>query len=161
MYIKQKRVLLTLLMLTTILILGTACSNDSTYPPESINPEVDVCAVCNMSLVHDEHITQLITKDKTAYKFDDIGCMVQFIEAGEKNGLDLGAVYVKDTDNNQWIEWTNAVHVYHPDIWTPMAYGVISFSNEESARRYMMEYPDAELITTPQLFEHNWFELVK
>lgn len=131
--------------------------NNSTMEPEEINPEIDVCEVCNMGLAHEHYAAEIVTADGEVYKFDDIGCMDEFMEMEvhlqEENAAKQ---YVRDVDTGEWVELEKAFHAYHPDFWTPMANGVVSFKDEESAEQYVKEQGMGEVLDYESLKTHEW-----
>lgn len=131
-----------------------ACSGAKTYEPEEINPDIDVCVVCNMSIVAEQYATEAILKDGTVHKFDDIGCMVEWMN--KQNNDDIAKLYVRDVTNGEWIELEKAVYAYDPNYWTPMNYGVVSFANEQHAKAYMEQEGEGQLWTYEQLKQHRW-----
>ena len=97
-------------LVSSFMILGTffmlsACGKEPSYKPVAINPEVDVCDLCNMSLVEENDVTELFSKDGDVYKFDDIGCMFEFVH--KDKGIaekDIAKQYVRDMESGKWIE---------------------------------------------------------
>lgn len=143
--------------IVVILLFISACGKDQAYEPEKINPEVDVCEVCNMSVAAELFATQMIMKDGDVYKFDDLGCMIEMIETnGTIQTADIVKKYVRDVETGEWVELEKAYYVYHADIWTPMAYGVVSFATLEKAEAYISEQGIGELLNYEQLKEHQW-----
>lgn len=144
------------LFVITALIL-TACSSKQSYKPEKINPEVDVCVVCNMSIAEDKFATELITKDGEVQKFDDIGCMVEYVD--KKHAVkkdDIAKQYVRDVKTGDWVELEKAYHAYHKDFWTPMANGIVSFSSKQRAEEYINKEKKGELYDYAKLQKHKW-----
>lgn len=140
-----------------VLFLLSACGQEETYEPQAINPEVDVCEVCNMSLSDNFYATQIISKENVSYKFDDIGCMIEYVEKDQRIAKeDIAKQYVRDMVTSEWIEIENAYFVYHADFWTPMSNGVISFASKEEAENYLTEQGKGELYDYSQLQEHKW-----
>lgn len=141
-----------------LLLSATAagCSNN-VMEPEEINPEIDVCEVCNMGLAHEHYATEVVAADGEVYKFDDIGCMDEFLER-EADLQDENAAkkYVRDVDTGEWVELQNAFHAYHPDFWTPMANGVVSFKDKESAEQYVKKQGVGEVLNYKELKKHEW-----
>jgi len=143
-----------LLIMSAAIISGC---NNSTMEPEEINPEIDVCEVCNMSIANENYATEVVTADGEVYKFDDIGCMDEFMEREaplkEENAAKQ---YVRDVDTGEWVELEKAFHAYHPDFWTPMANGVVSFKDKESAEKYVNEQGMGEVLDYESLENHEW-----
>lgn len=139
----------------TVLILLAGCGKDQSFEPQEINPDIDACVVCNMSVAHTEYATQLILQDGTVHKFDDIGCMMDYIDNDGKS-QEIAKKYVRDTETGEWIELEKAVFAYHPDYWTPMAFGVLSFKNEQAAESFIASQGTGELMTYEQLLDFDW-----
>lgn len=146
-----------LIVIGLLLLILSACGKNQSYKPEKINPEIDVCEVCNMSIAAELFATQMLMKDGDIYKFDDIGCMIEMIETDgsiEKNHI--AKKYVRDVETGEWVELEDAYYVYHEDIWTPMAYGVVSFATKGRAEAFIDEQTIGELLNYEQLKEHRW-----
>ena len=59
-------------------------------------------------------------------------------------------------ETKDWIQIENAYYVYNPDVWTPMANGVVSFESEEKANEFVQEQGKGEVLNYEQLLEHRW-----
>ncbi|MCM3781435.1 nitrous oxide reductase accessory protein NosL [Neobacillus mesonae] len=141
-----------LTMMFAVLIF-TACGGKA-YEAVPINEEVDVCVICNMQVKDDAFATQLTTKDGKNYKFDDIGCMNEW---KEQNGTEnIGMDFVRDYNDKEWIEFSKATYVYDDSIRTPMAYGIVSFKDEESAEAFISEQGVGTVLTAEDLSHHQW-----
>lgn len=145
-----------LLSVLFIIVILAGCSGNQSFEPVEIDPEVDVCEVCNMSLSHDAYATQLFSKDGDVFLFDDIGCMFEYVDKDKEIDKDqIEVEYVRDLDNGEWIQIEKAYFVYNPDVWTPMANGVVSFGSKESADAFV-EKEGGEVLNYEQLLEHKW-----
>lgn len=143
-------------ILSGMLVLA-GCTNEQNYEPVEINPEVDVCEICNMSIAHENYATEIITASGDVYKFDDIGCMIEFVHKEKSVPEDeIARQYVRDVESGEWVELEEAYHVYHEDIWTPMANGVVSFKNKEAAQNYIEKEGKGELYDYEKLLNHPW-----
>ena len=146
-----------LLSVLLILVIMAGCSIEQSFEPVEINPEVDVCEVCNMSLSNESYATQLFSKDGDVYLFDDIGCMFEYIDKDKQIAReDIEVQYVRDLETQDWIQIENAYYVYNPAVWTPMANGVVSFGDEEKAKEFVQEQGKGEILNYEQLLEHKW-----
>ncbi|MBU5442958.1 nitrous oxide reductase accessory protein NosL [Paenibacillus sp. MSJ-34] len=124
------------------------------YKPVAIDENVDKCAICNMQVKDDAFATQLTTKDGQNMKFDDIGCMNEW---KAKNGTDnIGAQFVRDYNNLEWIKYEDAVYVYDASFKSPMAYGVYSFKDRSSAEQFVAEEGTGIVMNADQLASHSW-----
>ncbi|RAK18398.1 copper chaperone NosL [Anoxybacillus vitaminiphilus] len=121
------------------LLFLTACSREVSIEPEEINPDIDVCVVCNMSITEKNYATEMIMKDGEIYKFDDIGCMMEYMHKHGEEKESIAAKYVRDVNSGKWIKLEDAYYAYHKEFWTPMAYGVVSFAKKEDAEKFVAE----------------------
>ena len=76
------------------------------------------CKRCNMLVKHMDYATQAVKKNGETYFFDDIGCMVHWLE---KNADSVVKLYVKTLDTHQWVEAQKAN--YSRIAPSPMGYG--------------------------------------
>ncbi|WP_240941384.1 nitrous oxide reductase accessory protein NosL [Paenibacillus sp. HB172176] len=142
------------LSLIVLIAVLTAACGEKEYKPEEINEATDICVKCNMSVKDDAYATQIITKDGQSLKFDDIGCMHEWtVENGNEN---IGAEFVRDHNTNSWVKYETSYYAYDADFKTPMAYGVISFANEESAKAYVSEQGKGVVMSADDLAKHSW-----
>lgn len=143
--------------LLIFVFLLAACGKEQSFEPVSINPEVDVCEICNMSIAEENYATELFSKEGDVYKFDDIGCMYEFIYKEKKIAeKEIEKQYVRDMENGKWIEAKNAFYAYDKEFWTPMTYGVVAFESESAAKDYVQKQAKGELLSYDQLSEHKW-----
>lgn len=144
-----------LLMGICFLLIG--CGKEQTYEPVEIDPEIDVCEVCNMGIAHEHYATEIIGKDGEVYKFDDLVCLFEFMDKDKiVKEEDIAKKYVRDHHTGEWMDMEMAYFVYHPDIWTPMASGVISFKTKEEANSYIEKEGHGELYDYEKLLNHSW-----
>lgn len=141
-----------------LLLLGAVSGcQSSSMEPEEINPEIDVCEVCNMGIAHEHFAAEIVVKDGDVLKFDDIGCMEEFLQAeSSKNEEAPAKKYVRDMETGEWVELEKAYHAYHPDFWTPMANGVVSFKNKDRAEKYVKDEGMGEVLDYQALKKHEW-----
>jgi copper chaperone NosL len=141
-----------------VLLLALAgCGKNQSYEPVEINPEIDVCEICNMSVANENYATEVISTEGDVYKFDDIGCMIEFIHKEiALSEEEIGKQYVRDVETGDWVEIEKAYYVYDRDIWTPMANGVVSFKNKDAAQKYIEKEGKGELLNYDKLLDHPW-----
>ncbi|WP_042352596.1 nitrous oxide reductase accessory protein NosL [Bacillus massiliigorillae] len=143
--------------LLIVVFLLAACGKEQSFEPAKINPEVDVCEICNMSIAEENFATQLFSKDGDVYKFDDIGCMYEFIYKDKRIAeKDIAKQYVRDMESGKWLEAKEAHYAYNKGFWTPMAYGVVVFEKQADAEKYLKEQGKGELYDFKQLSQHKW-----
>lgn len=150
----MKKTITLFMMFAGMLLVTLACSNDTNFEPEAINPDVDICEVCGMVVADDQYATQIVLTNHRAIKFDDLGCLYAW---KEENGTeDVGASFVRDFHTEEWILLEDATYVFGEEIVTPMAYGIISFKEKADAEKYIEEHGWGELLTSADLADHRW-----
>ena len=127
---------------------------EKTYNPRDIIRETDICEICNMSIVHHEYAGQIVLTNGDYKIFDDIGCLMDYLAL---NGEDeIGAAYIKNKANNEWIDVYKATYVYNAGYWTPMNYGVLAFATKDEAQEWMTNEGEGQLLAYQDLLTFNW-----
>ena len=124
------------------------------YEPEDINADSDVCEVCAMAVADDQHATQIILENGRSLKFDDLGCLYEWLEENDED--EVGAKFVRDFDTEEWVLVEDATYIFDEEIETPMAYGIISFKEKTDAEKYIEDNGFGELLTANDLDDHKW-----
>ena len=70
----------------------------------------------------------LVDENNRVFKFDDIGCMQNFIK---KNNTKPGYAWVHDTQTEEWLDLNHATLTHSEEIVTPMGYGIIAQKRRE------------------------------
>ncbi|MBN2825359.1 MAG: hypothetical protein JXQ76_08550 [Campylobacterales bacterium] len=87
------------------------------------------CPKCRMNVEHKENSAQVVFNDEKTYIFDDVGCLILWIE---QIGVDIKSiksfVYAKDT--HQWIDAQKAF--YSIKDATPMGYGFGGYEKNQT-----------------------------
>ncbi|MEK8132619.1 nitrous oxide reductase accessory protein NosL [Paenibacillus filicis] len=148
---KPLKLMMTALFLMVIL---AACGAKEKYPALAINEAVDKCAICNMQVKDDAFATQLTTTDGKNYKFDDLGCMNEWKQ--KNSTASIGAQYVRDYNNKEWIAFDKATYVYDASFKSPMAYGIYSFKDQAEAKKFVDTQKKGKLMTAAELSSHTW-----
>lgn len=123
--------LLCRLCLMACVLLFTGCQKGEVKPIE-IAPE-DMCAYCKMAMSERRYAAQFIGRDGQSFKFDDIGCMSNFIR-GKQNRDQIAAYFVVDFDGRQWIKTEDAHYMTSPKLKSPMGGNTAAFKDEAKAQ---------------------------
>jgi len=99
----------------------------------------DMCSFCRMSISERRYAAELLDADGQAFKFDDIGCMANFLRQ-KKNSAEIRATFVMDFEHSQWIKAENAFYVRAAGFQTPMNGGIVAFANRSSADDAVTKY---------------------
>ena len=106
--------------------------------PVALAPE-DMCSYCRMAISEKQYAAEVIDTDGQAFKFDDIGCMVNFIE-GKKNKAPIAAYFVMDFDRREWVRGEDAYYVRTSEVTTPMNGGLVAFQTQSQAQQAVDKY---------------------
>jgi copper chaperone NosL len=105
-----------------------ACSLD----PEPLRYGKDVCHTCKMTLMDKRFGAELVTAKGKVYKFDDVNCMVNFINSGFLADQTLVHKLIVDySQPEKLIPAEEAFYLKSDQIRTPMASQVAAFETEE------------------------------
>ena len=125
------------------------CCETSKFKPVAIAPE-DMCAYCKMAISEKRYAAELIDSEGQAFKFDDIGCMLNFTKS-KKATAKIVAYFVMDFDERQWTKADDAYYVRSAEITAPMNGGIIAFKNQPKSKEAVDRY-HGKLIRFEDLF---------
>ena len=141
--------------LIAVLLLGVlwlgGCGKPGLDPIE-ISPE-DMCATCKMAISQLQYAAEYIDHEGNAFKFDDIGCMVNYV-ARAKAGDAIAVFYVRDFDSKTWLKAEEATLVASPNFHTPMSSGIVAFQNRPRAEAAAMAN-QARLLSLTEVLENE------
>jgi len=103
-----------------------------------------------MAISEKRYAAEFVDSEGQAFKFDDIGCMANFINA-RKNTTKVVAYFVMDFEERQWTKAEGAYYVRSAEVTAPMNGGLIAFKNPAKAQEAAAKY-HGELIRFEDLF---------
>jgi len=116
-----------LLILLLFVIIG--CDKKEIGAVEKMHWDRDMCERCKMAVSDRKFAFEIIDpKTGKAYKFDDIGCGVLWLEEEKIPWREKAIMWVTDAKTGEWIDAKKAF--YTDDSITPMAYGFAAYSNK-------------------------------
>jgi copper chaperone NosL len=123
----------------SVLIALTACRGSSTevQPPE-IHYGEDVCDVCGMLISDAKFAAAAVKEDGTAYKFDDIGDLVDYY--ADQANAKVKTYFVHDYASEKWLRAEIASFIVSPQIQTPMAHGIAAYADRPAAEAAARTY---------------------
>ncbi|GAB3428754.1 nitrous oxide reductase accessory protein NosL [Niabella aquatica] len=125
----------TLVMAIAVLGIFSSCNTDE---PVAIDYNKDTCASCKMSISESRFAAELITKKGRVYKFDDISCMLDYINA---NSPDIKKYYIGDyMKGGQWLDALTVFYVRHQEVRSPMGGNTAAFKSKNEAAAYAVKY---------------------
>jgi copper chaperone NosL len=113
-----------------------------TDPPKIVYGQTE-CEHCKM-IVSDEAFAAalvIVAADGhvTKYAFDDVGCVLDYLEPGRVAGRAIA--YVHDLESLRWINADDAIFVRSDALQTPMASNLAACASDEAAQRVLKRYP--------------------
>lgn len=128
----RKKQLATVAILTITLL---SCSN-SGVPTIKLN--TDNCDFCKMTIADGRFGAALTTQKGRIYKFDDLGCMLQYKRANGK--LEFKDFFVADfTQSNMLIPAEKAFFIKGESIASPMRGNIAAFKDAPAASPYQQK----------------------
>lgn len=114
--------LLRLAFVALLLGLLGACQQEPKTGPLEVKWDRDTCVRCNMALSDKRYAAQVRGGSKhLAYKFDDFGCVVFWLNDKPWANDPATEIWVMDMRSNKWIDARKAWYI--SDKRTPMGYG--------------------------------------
>jgi copper chaperone NosL len=115
--------------LTLLLIVFLGCQGTQIKPVD-IAAE-DMCAHCKMAISEKQFAAEFINQEGDACKFDDIGCMLDYLKG--KPDTKAAAYFFVDYETKQWVKSSEANFVKSAEITAPMGGGLIAFHDQTKA----------------------------
>jgi len=154
-----KKIILFLFPIIAVLVIFSLLK--STNPTEIVNTKkVPLkfkdnkvqCPQCNMFLVGKKYTAQAITSDNKTHFFDDVGCMILWVEENVKNTSGL-IQWVYTLDSKKWIKANEAF--YTLDEQTPMKYGFGAYEKNSQKKivfeKMRLKMLRGENLTNPKI----------
>ena len=141
---KSKSVLSPALSIMAV-ILFTSCSTD----PQQINYGKDACDYCKMNIVDPRFSAQCISTKGKSFQFDDIHCLVAFMNNGGIWRNEIAGVYFSDfNDKNKWISSDQAYLLQSDSLRSPMGSNTSAFSAENARDEAYKKFNGKKLLWT-------------
>lgn len=113
-------------------VLFFSCTND----PEPLRYGKDACHLCKMTLMDKKFGGELVTEKGKVYKFDDVNCMVNFINSGYLNDESLAHKLIIDySQPEKLIPAEEAFYLKSDQIRSPMASEVAAFATQKAMEK--------------------------
>jgi copper chaperone NosL len=132
-----------------VFLLVLALFSSCTIKPGRLHYAVDSCDFCKMKLMDDKFGGELVTDKGKIFKFDDIKCMVSFLDSpnGHANNYSFELVvdYAHAEDEFDLIPANDAFFVSSPDVKSPMAGNIAAFKNKVVRAEYLKRWNGLDL----------------
>lgn len=107
--------------------------------PQKINYGKDACNYCKMIISDRRFGGEIVLKTGKVYKFDDIGCLINFFWEQNLTEKDVAMFLVVDYKTGELIDATKSFYIQSDKIHSPMAYDIAAFKNPEDAEEFLNE----------------------
>jgi copper chaperone NosL len=96
----------------------------------------DNCYFCKMGIIDPKYGGEVVTKKSKVYKFDDLVCMVRFLQSGTLNETEIAKkVIINFEKENDFLDVNKAVFWASPELRSPMGSNAAAFSSEQAAEK--------------------------
>lgn len=109
--------------------------------PRAISYGHDNCHHCKMKLMDPVYGAEVVTQKGKIFIFDDVNCLMSFLESDEVSQEDIKNILVADYKNPEsLIDATVAFYLKSDKFQTPMASNIIAFSDYKTLESYKSEH---------------------
>lgn len=122
-----------MISLISVLAIFLSCSTE----PEALHYGKDACHLCKMTLMDKKFGGELVTGKGKVYKFDDVNCMINFINSDYLGDETLAHKLIVDySQPEKLIPADQAFYLKSDEIRSPMASEVAAFETEKAMLKY-------------------------
>jgi copper chaperone NosL len=116
------------------LLLVTSCKVEA----EQINYGKDGCHYCKMTIVDNQHASELVTAKGKVYKYDAIECLINDLK--KRDSVEVGILLVNDYNNpGELISAESATFLISEEVPSPMGAFLSAFSEKADAEAVRAE----------------------
>jgi copper chaperone NosL len=134
----------------TFMLINIASCN---VGPEPIKIGIDNCVFCKMTISDVRFGAEIVTKKGKVFKFDDVYCVLSFLQENNFDRTQVKEIYLTDFSNgHSLIKAGEAFLLKCEALRSPMGGDITAFSNADSLKSVMNEYNGPVL---------HWNELYK
>ncbi len=127
--IKKKGAAANILFLPLLAPILFSCVNDR---PQTVRLNEDECERCRMTIVDSKFDAQIITDKGRCLKFDDLFCLVNYLE--ENKDAKMKKSYVSDySKEDRFLDVTKAFYIKGGDVKSPMNGNIAAFETRKEA----------------------------
>lgn len=125
-----------------------ACTSE----PEPITYGKDYCQFCKMTIMEPQFAGELITKKGKVFKFDDVSCMVKYVNLENQPEAEYAFILINDYTHKDFVNVAEAHFVHDENIKSPMGGQTIAFKEKLSANNIPTQ-------VSKDFKELNWAEI--
>jgi len=103
---------------------------------EPFNYGKDNCHFCKMGIVDPKFGGEVVTKKAKVYKFDDLVCMVRFLQSGTLQEKEIAKKVIIDFEKeNNFLDVSKAFFWASPELRSPMGSNAAAFASQQAAEK--------------------------
>jgi copper chaperone NosL len=115
--------------------------------PQPINYGKDACDFCKMNIVDEKFAVQCLNINGKSFRFDDVHCLVGFMDGGSLPKEKLASVYFADNNKkDNWIKSDIALLLQSDSLRSPMGGNIIAFDSEQARDEAMKQFNGKQLL---------------
>ena len=127
--VKSRKIEISILVL---FLFATQSCNDKL---EKIVIGKDSCQFCKMGFVDEKFGAILMNSKGKSYKFDDIGCLLEFVKSGKVEKKDIDKIFLTDfSGDHDLFPAENIFLLESPTLHSPMKSNIAAFSQLDSLK---------------------------
>ncbi|MDP4252862.1 MAG: nitrous oxide reductase accessory protein NosL [Bacteroidota bacterium] len=133
-------------VIVAMLLVSTAIMSCSTGP-NPIRYGQDDCDYCKMGISDRRFGFEILTQKGKAYKFDDMHCLLSFIQSNRVAKSEIAEFYFADfSGNGKWIRAADSYLLQSPALHSPMNGNVAAFASPDSLTKYRNELQGQQVL---------------
>lgn len=114
--------------------------------PIPFEKDRDECSHCKMKISDLRFGTQFITKKGKNFKFDDLSCLLEFINEDHKLKSEIDAIYLSNYMNpNELVNGNEAILLEHKDLRSPMRGNIAACKTRSEADSIINKFAAKEI----------------
>lgn len=140
--------------LLLLAVLGVFTLNACSINPEAIQYGKENCSFCKMTIMDGKFGSELVTLKGKIFKFDDVSCMIKYINTSEQTSTDFSHIVVNSYDKPENLVDANSLFfVVSPKFQSPMMGNTAAFTDENKANEILGKDTEAK--------KYLWNDLIK
>ncbi len=125
-----------------LLMLLSFSSCSQTVEPIKIG--TDNCTYCQMTIMKNNNGGEIISKKGKVFKFDDMGCLRDFIADKKIAASDISKIFLNEMESGTMVESSLLALIKNDSFKTPMNYNIIAVKKEK-AKDYLSKKGSTEV----------------
>jgi copper chaperone NosL len=144
--LKKKKTLASKAASATLLVLLFMHLSSCSQGPQPIVPGRDNCDFCRMKVSDTRFGGEIVTSKGKVYKFDDIHCLLSFVNRPEFDRTQIGQVYLVDFSGNHALLLASETSLLESDaLLAPMGGHLAAFKDPDSLHEVANTYKGSVL----------------